>query len=184
MKGSGWRVTYVISGFCREGDENCVLLSYFAESSGNFLPTCVTCFNMKICQHTFVYSFFSGNVGILWWNTSNNIHFTEFHTAITWDCTELLQVNAVCETMAWTWWWSGNSAVKPEYKKDWSSTDTCMKTAPWWFLIMLSSKGGIALTRSCLPCTGLHSHHIHIHTDMVCRSKISQMTNGYKTCQD
>jgi len=30
----------VISGFCREVDENCALLGYYAVSSGNFLPTC------------------------------------------------------------------------------------------------------------------------------------------------
>ena len=173
----------MISDFCHEADENCVLLSYYAESSGNFLPTCVICLNMKICQHTSVYGFFSGNVGMLWWKNSNNIQFKEFHTAITWDCTEL-QVNGVCETVAGTWWWSGNSAVKPKYKKDWCSTETYMNTAPWWFLFMLSSNSAVALTRSCLPCTGLHSHHIHIHKDKFCGSKISQMTNRYETCQD
>jgi hypothetical protein len=184
MKWSGWHVTCVISGFCREADENCVLLSYYAEKSGNFLSTCVTCLNMQICHHTFVYGFFSVNVGMFPWNTNNNIHFTQFHTAITWDYTELLQVNAVCETMAWAWWWSGNNAVKPKYNKDWCSTDTHMNTAPWWFLFMLSSNSAITLTRSCLPCTGLHSHHIHIHIYTVCRSRISQMTNRYETCQD
>ena len=29
----------VISGFLREIDQNCVLLGYYAASSGNFLPT-------------------------------------------------------------------------------------------------------------------------------------------------
>jgi len=29
----------VISGFRREGDENCALLGYYAASGGNFLPT-------------------------------------------------------------------------------------------------------------------------------------------------
>ena len=29
----------VITGFRREMDENCTLLGYYAESSGNFLPT-------------------------------------------------------------------------------------------------------------------------------------------------
>jgi hypothetical protein len=29
----------MISGFCRQVDENCILLSYYAASSGNFLPT-------------------------------------------------------------------------------------------------------------------------------------------------
>jgi hypothetical protein len=30
---------YLISGFRREGDENCILLGYYAASIGNFLPT-------------------------------------------------------------------------------------------------------------------------------------------------
>jgi hypothetical protein len=37
----------VISGFCREEDENCNLLGYYAASSGNFLPT----FRDKIYIH-------------------------------------------------------------------------------------------------------------------------------------
>ena len=34
-----YRIVCVFSGFCREVDENCALLSYYAASSGNFLPT-------------------------------------------------------------------------------------------------------------------------------------------------
>ena len=30
---------YVISGFCREVEENCALLGYYAARSGNFLQT-------------------------------------------------------------------------------------------------------------------------------------------------
>lgn len=29
----------MISGFCHEVDENCILLGYYAPCSGNFLPT-------------------------------------------------------------------------------------------------------------------------------------------------
>jgi hypothetical protein len=34
-----WGHLCVISGFCREVDENCALLDYYAAGSGNFLPT-------------------------------------------------------------------------------------------------------------------------------------------------
>jgi hypothetical protein len=30
---------YCISGFCREVDEKCVLVGYYAANNGNFLPT-------------------------------------------------------------------------------------------------------------------------------------------------
>jgi len=30
----------VVSGFHHKVDKNCTLLGYYAESSGNFLPTC------------------------------------------------------------------------------------------------------------------------------------------------
>jgi len=32
-------LTSVISGFSHKADDNCTLLSYYAASSGNFLPT-------------------------------------------------------------------------------------------------------------------------------------------------
>jgi len=32
-------ISYMISGFCREAVENCVLLSNYVASCGNFLPT-------------------------------------------------------------------------------------------------------------------------------------------------
>jgi len=34
-----YRLSLVISGFCREVDENCTLLGHNAASSGHFLPT-------------------------------------------------------------------------------------------------------------------------------------------------
>jgi hypothetical protein len=34
-----YHIVCVFSGFCRKVDENCALLSYYAASSGNFLPT-------------------------------------------------------------------------------------------------------------------------------------------------
>ena len=37
----GCILTGVISGFRREGAENCALLGYYAASSGYFLPTCL-----------------------------------------------------------------------------------------------------------------------------------------------
>jgi len=39
LKVKNFSVLRVISGFPREVDENCALLSYYAASSGNFLTT-------------------------------------------------------------------------------------------------------------------------------------------------
>jgi len=38
--GKNERKECVVSGFHRKVDENCTTLCYYAESSGDFLPTC------------------------------------------------------------------------------------------------------------------------------------------------